>query len=230
MTRAPRDAAPRAASSSDETLALDGRLRAALELPLHEFPQGRAGRRPARRFALAASVVLAMLLGGGFWLLGPQIALAGEVVEHVRHESGSWDAQRVGAAGRSSPTCCRRPVCNSTRRCPVVYASACPFRGHRVPHLVVQTADGPMTVMLLAHEKVREAAGILGRRLSRRDAAGGRGQRRVLARDGAVPDDARGDSSSAALAGSQHFAAGLRCRRAAPRNSGSHSRIPSSTR
>ena len=37
---------------------------------------------------------------------------------------------------------------------PVVYAMACPFRGRAVPHLVVQTANGPMTVMLLAHEKV----------------------------------------------------------------------------
>ena len=37
---------------------------------------------------------------------------------------------------------------------PVVYASACPFHGRRVPHLVVQTTNGPMTVMLLAHEKV----------------------------------------------------------------------------
>jgi hypothetical protein len=37
---------------------------------------------------------------------------------------------------------------------PVVYAQPCTFRGRISPHLVVQTANGPMTVMLLAHEKV----------------------------------------------------------------------------
>ena len=45
----------------DETLALDARLRAALELPL---PQFRSRAPPARRFALAASVLLAVVAGG----------------------------------------------------------------------------------------------------------------------------------------------------------------------
>lgn len=38
-------------------------------------------------------------------------------------------------------------------RLPVTYASPCPFRGHIVPHLVVQTDRGPLTVMVLAHEQ-----------------------------------------------------------------------------
>jgi hypothetical protein len=38
----------------------------------------------------------------------------------------------------------------------VSYASSCPFRGHRVPHLVVQTASGPVTVMVLVHEPLRK--------------------------------------------------------------------------
>jgi hypothetical protein len=36
----------------------------------------------------------------------------------------------------------------------VSYASSCEFRGHRVPHLVVQTESGPVTVMVLVHEHV----------------------------------------------------------------------------
>jgi len=36
----------------------------------------------------------------------------------------------------------------------ISYASTCPFRGEKVPHLVVQTAAGPMTVMVLRHEKL----------------------------------------------------------------------------
>ena len=39
----------------------------------------------------------------------------------------------------------------------VSYASSCTFRGYKVPHLVVQTASGPVTVMVLVHEAVRHA-------------------------------------------------------------------------
>jgi hypothetical protein len=34
----------------------------------------------------------------------------------------------------------------------VSYANSCLFRGHHVPHLVVQTDSGPVTVMVLPHE------------------------------------------------------------------------------
>ena len=37
----------------------------------------------------------------------------------------------------------------------VSYASTCRFRGADVPHLVVQTDAGPVTVMILRHEHVR---------------------------------------------------------------------------
>jgi hypothetical protein len=36
----------------------------------------------------------------------------------------------------------------------VSYARTCPFRGEKVPHLVVQTGVGPVTVMVLRNEKV----------------------------------------------------------------------------
>jgi hypothetical protein len=35
----------------------------------------------------------------------------------------------------------------------VSYASSCAFRGHQVPHLVIQTESGPVTVMVLVHER-----------------------------------------------------------------------------
>ena len=136
-----------------ETLALDGRVRAALEVPLKNFrPSAQSQSRP-RRFALAASVVLAMIVGGGFWLLVPRSALAGEILEHVRHEGGSWGAHEV-LSGSALADVLQKAGVKFDTSMPVVYAMACPFRGRRVPHLVVQTAEGPMTVMLLAHEKV----------------------------------------------------------------------------
>jgi hypothetical protein len=36
----------------------------------------------------------------------------------------------------------------------VSYAQTCRFRGEKVPHLVVQTDAGPVTVMVLRNEKV----------------------------------------------------------------------------
>jgi hypothetical protein len=39
----------------------------------------------------------------------------------------------------------------------VSYAQSCLFRGRHVPHLVVQTDMGPVTVMVLVHENVTAA-------------------------------------------------------------------------
>ena len=71
----------------DETLALDARLQAALELPLPDFRQRAA--TPRRWYALAASIVLGLLIAGGAWLTRPSVALADELVGHVGHEAGS---------------------------------------------------------------------------------------------------------------------------------------------
>jgi hypothetical protein len=70
---------------------------------------------------------------------------------------------------------------------PVVYAMPCEFRGHVVPHLVVQTPNGPMTVMLLAHERVSKRTefsegGFHGVLLP-----AGNGSVAVLMRDGVIP-------------------------------------------
>jgi anti-sigma factor RsiW len=169
-----------------ETLAMDGRLRAALELPLAKFRKPTSA--PARRFALAASVLLAMLLGGGFWMLGSQTALASEVVEHVKHEGGSWEAREVLSASALAEVLKQAGV-KFDSSMSVVYASACPFRGHRVPHLVVQTAEGPLTVMLLAHEKMDEREEFAEDGYQGVLVPAGSGSIAILARGDAVPED-----------------------------------------
>ena len=137
----------------DETLTMEGRLKAALELPLHRFRKpAETGKAAPRRFALAASLALALLLGGGAWLFRPQPALAGEVVEHVKHEPGSWQVHEAVSPEALAAVLAKAGV-RYDARFPVTYASPCPFRGHIVPHLVVQTDRGPLTVMVLAHVK-----------------------------------------------------------------------------
>jgi hypothetical protein len=137
----------------DETLAMDGRLRGALELPLDRFTTPHRPAAMPRRYAMAASVVLALLIGGGFWLLRPQSALAGDLIEHVTHEPESWQQQRLISQSELAALLGDLGVRFDTRM-PVTYAAPCIFRGRAVPHLVVQTDQGPVTVMLLAHEEV----------------------------------------------------------------------------
>ena len=165
----------------DETLMLDRNLRAALELPLSEFR--RPANRPVRRYALAASVMLGLLVAGAMWVALPQPALAGEVAEHVLHEPGSWDATAVSAEEVAETL--KTAGVRFDSRLPIVYAYPCPFRGRRIAHLVVQTDNGPLTVMLLPHESVsrrREFAedGMRGVLLP-----AGAGSVAVLAREGA---------------------------------------------
>jgi hypothetical protein len=167
----------------DETLALDDRLRAALELPLTRF---RKHAPPARRFALAASVVLALLVAGGLWVLRPQSALAGEVVEHVTHEADSWE-MRVQLPASAVADVLAQAGVKFDASMPVVYAMPCEFRGYVVPHLVVQTANGPMTVMLLAHEKVSKRTEFSENGYRGVLLPAGSGSVAVLMRDGVVP-------------------------------------------
>lgn len=167
----------------DETLMLDRHLRAALELPLTELR--RPVVRPVRRYALAASVMLGLAIAAAMWIVLPQPALAGEVVEHVLHEPGSWDGEAVAAGDVAAVLAAAGVEFDSTL--PIVYAAPCPFRGRRIAHLVVQTASGPMTVMLLPHEIVSRR-----REFSEEGMRGvllpaGAGAVAVLARDGEVP-------------------------------------------
>lgn len=118
--------------------------------------QGKApvAAKPSRwtQWSLAASVMLAVAFGV-FWLGYPGDALARDVVEHVSHELGSL---QPGAPPIDRDELVEVLAASKLRLKPgmeeVSYAAYCPFRGNRIPHLVVQTASGPVTVMLLTHE------------------------------------------------------------------------------
>jgi hypothetical protein len=169
----------------DETLALDGRLHAALDLPLAQF---RRQNVRSRRFALAASVVLALLVGGGFWLFRPATALAGEVAQHVEEEADSWNSHENLPASQVAEIM-QKAGAQFESPYPVVYGYPCPFKGHRVAHLVVQTPRGTMTVMLIPHERVRRRTQIVRSGLSGVLLPAGSGSVALLTRDGAVPDE-----------------------------------------
>lgn len=149
--------------------ALDARLRRALlvsvpqavmdisvDRPASDRPARRAGGAGARRWlALAASILITAGLGFGIWLSFPTATLATAVVDHMQHESHSMvtTAERIApfdleSVLRASGVRMAHPISS------VSYARSCRFRGDLVPHLVVQTDGGPVTVMLLRNEHV----------------------------------------------------------------------------
>lgn len=138
------------------------RLRRALDVPvgggaevLPFEPRAARRSRPARFFALAASVVLGLLIGGGLWLSLPNRSLAADVVAHMAGEPGAWNTTAAVPDQEALEVFSNANMHLAPSAGVVSYASGCEFRKHIVPHLVVQSPKGPVTVMVLVHEKVR---------------------------------------------------------------------------
>ena len=144
-------ASARAATTTDVAAATDPAAsnRAAL-------PATRPRRRPVRSplLALAASLagvaVLVALLGIAF----PRETLAAALVEHMSHEPHAWEASTPMPASAIAYALSRTGVRLAGDLSDVTYAHTCWFRGRGVPHLVVRSAAGPVTIMVLPHESV----------------------------------------------------------------------------
>jgi hypothetical protein len=144
---------------SERLRRFEARLERAVRVPLGN---AHAARPPtpfmARRgwLAMAASALLATVVGGSLWLAAPGASLAADVVSHMAGEPEAWSR-----TDRAVPQPMLDRVMGESQvrfKGPaglVTYASSCLFRGRRVPHLVVQTAAGPVTVMVLAAETVK---------------------------------------------------------------------------
>jgi len=156
---------PQCAGYLRDMLELDTRVLAALRVPV-SGPAGGAGETARQRglagvpgfdrrrlLALAASIVAGVLIGTLLWVGQPRESLAQDLVEHLGHEPQALVA--TGPADRD--VVARVLERGGIRLRPdgelVSYANSCPFRGHVVPHLVVQTDAGPVTVMVLRNEK-----------------------------------------------------------------------------
>jgi hypothetical protein len=137
-----------------EMQALDGNIRRALQDPPERAPRARRAQPVFRPLALAASVLLAITVVG-VWLLRPSDTLAHEVVAHVQAESGSWATHEQIDGAAITRALRAAGVGFDVTSDKVTYAHSCLFRGQHVPHLVLQTDKGPVTVLLLRHVQVR---------------------------------------------------------------------------
>ena len=161
--RAHRDSCAECRAFTEQLLRFEARLERALlvEIPVKAavlpFAREIAAARSSRRWmALAASVALAFVVAGGIWLTLPQSSLAADVVAHMAGEPDAWRRTEVPVPNTELNTVLRDSKLRLKQDAGIVsYASSCDFRGHKVPHLVVQTQYGPVTVMVLVHEPVR---------------------------------------------------------------------------
>jgi hypothetical protein len=125
-------------------------------VPLH--PKAPPAPRLLNRrswLAMAASVLMAVLVAGFLWVAGPGSSLAADVVTHMGGEPDAWRLTEVPVPAPELQDVLRDSQLRLNGGAGTVsYAASCAFRGHRVPHLVIQTESGPVTVMVLVHESV----------------------------------------------------------------------------
>jgi hypothetical protein len=143
-----------------ELLGFESRLARALRI---EVPAGVSAevvslasrRRPvmgARLMALAASALFGAALVGTIWVAVPSRSLAAAVVAHMAGEPDAWQTEAPVPAPDLNAVLQNSKVKLMPQAGAVSYASSCAFRGYVVPHLVVQSDSGPVTVMVLVHE------------------------------------------------------------------------------
>jgi hypothetical protein len=147
---------------TEQLLRFEARLERALlvDIPTQPvvlpFASGRAAQGPRRWMAMAASLLLALVIAAGVWLTLPQRGLAADVVAHMAGEPDAWRLTDVPVPDADLNAVLQDSKLRLKPEAGMVsYASSCDFRGHKVPHLVVQTQSGPVTVMVLVHEAVR---------------------------------------------------------------------------
>lgn len=169
----------------DEIRVLDERIAAALSiavpaLNLPELPAVMAGRtgsvvdlhssRPAKRLALPAWIGIAAALAAVAFLatrvLAPDLvapSLAEQVIAHMDHEQSSRQVTSVAVPEQVLGRVIDDNVATmETGRELVTYAMSCVINGKTVPHLVIQGANGPVTLILMAEEQIDGAIPLSG--------------------------------------------------------------------
>ncbi|NND58893.1 MAG: DUF3379 family protein [Gammaproteobacteria bacterium] len=152
---------------TEELQQQDRQLRDALMVKMPDGLEARVmlaatsrARSRRRWYSIAAGAVVgiaisfALLTGGGR-------SLHDSVVAHIYHEPElllpSDDAM---ATPQLSAVLKRAGVAINGDTSNVSYAGLCFFRGHLVPHMVVQSDSGPVTVLLLPDEQIDEPIAI----------------------------------------------------------------------
>lgn len=116
-----------------------------------------------RRFVawagMAATFVAAVAVWFGVQTGGPVTTeeLVVEVLQHWNHEPGSWDVTDVSVSNVVLERVLDgKALVDLSSIGPVTYAHSCRVAGQWMPHLVVQTEQGPVMVLLVPDRAVGE--------------------------------------------------------------------------
>ena len=123
----------------------------------------RAMSKPAW-FALAATVLLAAVVGIRMTNFGASYgSLEEQVLAHVDHEPAALLPSSTPVSDTQLLRAVPEDIATMNRAAGLItYAQSCTINGKDVPHLVVQGAHGPITILLMPHESVAQATTLNG--------------------------------------------------------------------
>ena len=165
-------------SYRDDMRALDRRIAGALtidvpqlEMPeLPEIDDSNVTTLKPRRLttpgwlALAATVVLAAFVG--IRMYGTDVtypSLADEIIAHLDHEPYALRVRDKAVSDRRLARVVPANIATMRHDAGLItYAQTCVINGKKVPHLVIQGENGPVTVLLMPDEMVDGAVEIEG--------------------------------------------------------------------
>jgi len=144
------------ARHQDELRAMDAVIRRALavSLPSRSDAAPARARTRTRFFAIAASLVAGVAAALIVLVAAPRAAIAREVVAHVQHEPGAMESGTPLPAGAIDEVLGPAGMRLGPDAGTVSFAARCVVDGRVVPHLVVRTPEGPVTVLVLSHRTV----------------------------------------------------------------------------
>jgi hypothetical protein len=163
----------------EEVLLLDRRIAAALEIDvpdpvMPELPDvgtDAVVALPSRRWpstptwlAMAATLVIAAVLGVRMFGVGVEYeSLADEVLAHLDHEPQALRVTDVAVSDERLRSVVPPSVADFDRDASLIsYAQSCIINGRTIPHLVIQGARGPVTVLLMPEEAIGEPITLQG--------------------------------------------------------------------
>ena len=132
------------------------------------IPQGRRTRSrfvsPPLWAGLAAAVaVIAVLFTGFPDTSTDQRQLVAEIIAHMDHEQASRQVTSVAVPDQTLHAVVDRKVAAMDRDVGLItYAMSCVINGRSVPHLVIQSDTGPVTLILLAEETINSSIPLEG--------------------------------------------------------------------
>ena len=133
------------------------------------LPYSRPGRLSAPAWiGIAASLAIAAVLGVRFLAVAPVYdSLADEVLAHLDHEPNATRNVSNPVSEQILDRVVRAEVANMDQEIGLItYAKTCVINGRKIPHLVLQGENGPVTLLLLPEEQIDSAVELSGENIN----------------------------------------------------------------